>query len=72
MKKTYLIEKQLAESFLYGQIELYKIKFADIGDNKYLKVMNNLNMAIEFIRKSDDVIKKLSKENKKLKDKNVL
>jgi len=69
---SYLTEKQITENFLNGQLELYKIKFAEIGDNKYLKVMNNLNMAIEFIRKSDDVIKKLSKENKKLKNKNFL
>jgi len=69
---SYLTEKQITENFLNGQLELYKIKFAEIGDNKYLKVMNNLNMDIEFIRKSDDVIKKLSKENKKLKNKNFL
>tara|TARA_R100000655_G_scaffold34045_2_gene66689 strand:+ start:159 stop:356 length:198 start_codon:yes stop_codon:yes gene_type:complete len=65
MKKTYLIEKQLAESFLYGQIELYKIEFAETGNNKYLKVMNDLNRTINTFKKMDLAINKLILEKNK-------
>ena len=65
MKKTYLIEKQLAESFLHGQIELYKIEFAETGNNKYLKVMNDLNRTINTFKKMDLAINKLILEKNK-------
>jgi len=65
MKKTYLIEKQLAESFLYGQLELYKIEFAETGNNKYLEVMNDLNRTINIFKKMDEAINKLILEKNK-------
>jgi len=65
MKKTYLIEKQLAESFLYGQLELYKIEFSNTGNNKYLEVMNDLNRTINAIKKMDEAINKLILEKNK-------
>ena len=65
MKKTYLIEKQLAEYFLYGQLELYKIEFSNTGNNKYLEVMNDLNRTINTFKKMDEAINKLILEKNK-------
>ena len=55
------------DSFLEGQLELYKIEFSETGNNKYLDVMNRLNITLETINKMDEIIQKLSIENKELK-----
>ncbi len=62
---SYLTEKQLANNFLYGQLELYKIEFSETGDNKYLEVMNNFNKTLNTLKKMDELIQRLSKENAK-------
>ena len=38
-----------AKAFLLGQLELYKIQFAETGNNKYLEVMNELHKTIEVM-----------------------
>lgn len=63
----YLLDVQEAKAFLYGQLELYKIKFSETGDNKYLDVMNKLNKVGVTIKKMDETILHLFKENKELK-----
>jgi hypothetical protein len=59
----YLTQKQEVESFLYGQLELYKIEFSQTNDNNYLEVMNNINKTINIIKRMDSTISKLSKNN---------
>lgn len=59
----YLTQKQEVESFLYGQLELYKIEFSQTNDNNYLEVMNNINKTINIIKRMDSAISKLSKNN---------
>ena len=63
----YLLDVQEAKAFLYGQLELYKIQFSETGDNKYLDVMNKLNKVGVTIKKMDETILHLFKENKELK-----
>jgi len=63
----YLQEVQEAKSFLYGQIELYKIEFSETGNNKYLDVMNKIYKVGKTIKKMDELILHLHKENKQLK-----
>ena len=65
---SYLTEVISAKSFLNGQLELYKIKYIDSDNNKYLNVMNELNTTLNTLNKMDDTIIKLLKENKRLKD----
>lgn len=55
-------------TFLYGQLELYKIEFSNTGNNKYLEVMNEMNKTIKFTENCRSVIKGLSLENSKLKN----
>ena len=70
----YKIALLLGTTFLFGQLELYKIRFSETGDNKYLEVMNNmhscykliLNMDFEIIRLSKEC-RRLTKENQELK-----
>tara|TARA_R110000796_G_scaffold74450_1_gene167520 strand:- start:121 stop:321 length:201 start_codon:yes stop_codon:yes gene_type:complete len=64
---SYLLEVQELKSFINGQLELYKIEFSETGNNKYLDVMNRLNITLETINKMDEIIQKLSIENKELK-----
>jgi hypothetical protein len=65
----YTVEIQNAQHIIMGQLELYKIEFAETGDNRYLQVMNDLNKTQETIRRMDKVIRRLSKENRQLKNK---
>ena len=65
----YTVEIQNAQHIIMGQLELYKIEFAETGDNRYLQVMNDLNQTQETIRRMDKVIRRLSKENRQLKNK---
>lgn len=60
---TYLSKSQItdlkivkARTFLYGQLELYKIEFARTLDNRYLEVMNNLNETIETLKYLEEAI----------------
>ena len=46
----YLTQKQEVESFLYGQLELYKIEFSQTNDNNYLEVMKNIKKTINIIK----------------------
>ena len=55
------------ESFLLGQLELYKIEFAKTGNNKYLEVMNQLNETMKCFRHMRKTIDRLAKENRELK-----
>ena len=64
---SYLLEIQEAKSFLYAQLELYKIEFANTGNNKYLEVMNQLNKTANTLNKMDNAVIRLSKENRELK-----
>jgi hypothetical protein len=59
------------ESFLMGQLELYKIEFSETGDNECLEVMNQLNATLKTFRHMRDKITELYLENQKLiKEKN--
>jgi len=55
------------ESFLKGQLELYKIEFSDTGNNRYLEVMNQLNATLNCFKHMRETIDRLAKENIKLK-----
>ncbi len=65
-KDKYLLEVQELKSFLYSQLELYKIEFADTGNNKYLDVMNKLNKCQETVFKMDELIQELLKRRRNL------
>jgi hypothetical protein len=53
---------QNAKLFLGGQLALYKIEFAKEGNNKYLKVMNELNDTIEVLNTLDEHCRTLNKK----------
>jgi hypothetical protein len=65
----YTVEVQKAQHILQGQLELYKIQFAETNNNKYLQVMNDLHQSLETIKRMDKVIRRLTKENRQLKNK---
>ncbi len=65
--QNYLVSVQLAKSFLYGQLELYKIEFVRTENNNFLEVMNNINHTGKTIKYMDEVITRQSKEILKLK-----
>jgi len=67
MDNLYTVSVQNVQSFLMGQLELYKIEFIQTSDNKYLEVMNNINITNETIKKMDNTIRRLTKENLELK-----
>tara|TARA_R110001606_G_scaffold91591_1_gene204229 strand:+ start:3814 stop:4041 length:228 start_codon:yes stop_codon:yes gene_type:complete len=54
------------ESFLQGQLELYKIEFSNTGNTKYLEVMNQFDATLKCFRHMKEIINKLSIENKEL------
>jgi hypothetical protein len=55
------------ETFLQGQLELYKIEFSNTGNTKYLEVMNQFDSTLKCFRHMKSSIEKLSIENKQLK-----
>ena len=55
------------ESFLQGQLELYKIEFSETGNNKYLEVMMQFDSTLKCFRHMKSIIEKLSKQNQELK-----
>jgi hypothetical protein len=55
------------DTFLTGQSELYKIKFSETGDNKYLEKMNQFHVTVKCFRHMREKIIELYKENKELK-----
>ena len=57
------------DTFLFGQLELYKIQFSETNDNKYLEVMNDLNKAITTFRALYNTVDKLNKELTIIKNK---
>jgi hypothetical protein len=48
-------------------LELYKIEFADTGNNRYLEVMNQLNATLMSFKHMRETIDRLARENIKLK-----
>ena len=70
-KDKYLLEVQELKSFLYGQLELYKMEFSETGNNKYLDVMNKLNKCQETVIKMDELIIHLLKERRELLKSNL-
>lgn len=61
------LEQNERLTFLYGQLELYKIEFANTGNNKYLDVMNELHKTINFIKSNQTLLEKIILDNQKLK-----
>ncbi len=59
-----MVEMEINQTlyFLGGQLELYKIEFAETDNNKYLQVMNKLNDSIELINKLKKVAIGTTKE----------
>ena len=57
-----------AKNFLQGQLTLYKIEFSETDNNKYLEVMNEFNTTLETIIRMDNAIRRLTKQNRELKD----
>lgn len=49
-------------AFLEGQMELYKQKFIDTDNRKYLEVMNELNKTIDYIRNSYEIMNNMGKK----------
>ena len=63
------LELLINDGFLLGQLELYKIEFANTGNNKYLEVMNQMNKTIECFNYLRDRVDKLQREVNQLKKK---
>jgi len=63
------IEISILKAFLYGQLSLYKIEFAETGNNKYLEVMHKLNRTIKLIEYMQSNTYVLAKKLKELKSK---
>lgn len=59
---TFELRLQNAKLFLGGQLALYKIEFVKEGNNKYLKVMNELNDTIEVLNTLDEHCRQLMKQ----------
>ncbi|MCP4354354.1 MAG: hypothetical protein GY793_01735 [Proteobacteria bacterium] len=59
----------LAKKIVQGQLELYKIEYAETNNDNYLQVMLDFRRTLEVLKSMDSVITKLSKENKELKAK---
>lgn len=59
----------LAKKIVQGQLELYKIEYAETNNDNYLHVMLDLRRTLEVLKSMDSAITKLSKENKELKAK---
>ena len=57
------------ETFLQGQLELYKIEFSETGNTKYLEVMNQFDATLKCFRHMKNNLEKLSNENEQLKKK---
>jgi len=55
------------ETFLQGQLELYKIEFAETGNTKYLEVMNQFDATLKCFRYMKNNLDKLAKQNEELK-----
>ena len=55
------------ETFLQGQLELYKIEFAETGNTKYLEVMNQFDATLKCFRHMKRSIEILAKQNEELK-----
>ncbi len=66
-ENRYTLKVQRAEAFLLGQLELYKIEFAETNYNGYLEVMNELNETLDTVKRMDKVINRIFKENQILK-----
>lgn len=49
-------------AFLEGQMELYKQKYIDTDNRKYLEVMNELNKTIDYIRNSYEIMNNMGKK----------
>lgn len=56
----------LGQTFLFGQLEAYKIKFSETGDNKYLQTMNDMHSCYKLVINMDFEIRRLSKECRRL------
>ena len=50
------------DTFLEGQLTLYKIEYAETGNDKYLQVMNDLNKAKTTFRLLYKTVDRLTKE----------
>ena len=48
--------------FLEGQMELYKQKYIDTDNRKYLEVMNEMNKTIDYVRTSYEIINNMAKQ----------
>jgi hypothetical protein len=59
---TFELRIQNAKLFLGGQLALYKIEFVKEGNNKYLKVMDELNDTIEVLNTLDEHCIKLKRK----------
>ena len=60
--KNYLTAVQMAKLFLFGQKELYKIRYIDYQNDKHLQVMSNMNNTYNTIISMDITIMRQAKE----------
>lgn len=67
--QKYLVAVQNTKSFLYGQKELYKIKYVESYNDEYLQVMNDMNNAAKTVISMDLTINRQARELQKLKEK---
>lgn len=49
-------------AFLEGQLELYKQKYIDTDNRKYLEVMNEISKTIDYVRTSYEIINNMGKQ----------
>ncbi|MAG50029.1 hypothetical protein CL621_00105 [archaeon] len=56
------------DSFLSGQLDLYKIEFNETGNEKYLQVMHEFKQAKESYRHLKREVQRLALENSQLKN----
>lgn len=57
---SYDLEYINRRAFIEGQLKLYKAKFIETNDDRYLEVMNELNKTCEFMEESKNIIYKLA------------
>ena len=67
----YKLSLSMGMNFLMEQLELYKEQFAESGDNKYLKTMNDMYSCYKLVVNMDYEIKRLSKECRRLTKENT-
>jgi hypothetical protein len=66
-ENRYEVRVANSKVFLQGQLTLYKIKFSETDNNKYLQVMNEISETLDTVMRMDNLVRRVLKKNRELK-----